>query len=284
MMIESAVAGDGCAQPGRRRDITFTLHHEGDPYMTDNTIQPSPYVWRAEIPRFHDAARSRSGLLTKTTVPRDLTPASLVLPEEFEQETPDSLELRTMVRIPSPIIGAHATSPAILDSRLTRISHRLRLEVLFSVLGEDEHGKPLRGKKTSTNEPPEGTVRRLWVEHEVILRSCVLGPDNIKVPTYIACPGREESFDEYLTRIAIRQRPTCFGMESSEDNESIGEGGDLRERAEEHVDDCTARCLCFYGDEAIKKIISRKSVVSSGPEGSEIKASYRPPARSNVDS
>jgi hypothetical protein len=71
-------------------------------------------------------------------------------------------------------------------------------------------------------------------------------------------------------------------MESSDDSESIGEGGDLRERAEEHVDDCTARCLCFYGDEVISKLISRKTTAPSVEMEEGIKATYIPPMEDEV--
>jgi hypothetical protein len=276
MLVETAVAGDGCAHPGQRRDTSFTLHSEGDPTMTEHGDQSAAYVWRAEIPRFHDAARKRVGPLRMITKARDVQPLPLILPEDVLQESSESFHVHTTARLPSPIIGAHATSPVLLDPRITRIGHHLRLEVLFSVLGQDVQGLPLPTGRVNSYTPPEGAIRRLWVEHEVVLRSCILGPDNTKVPTYNATTSEEESFDEYLRRIDIRQKPKAFDMLSSDASESIGEGGDLRERAEEHVDDCLARCLCFYGDEAIEKIIARKDVMTGEAADSNHKSTYIP--------
>jgi hypothetical protein len=167
--------------------------------------------------------------------------------------------LQTSTRLPSPIIGCHATSPVLLDPTITRITHKLRLEVVFSVLGEDEHGEPLVGKpsKSRNYKPPEGARRRLWVEHPVVLRCCVLGPDNTKVPAYDEATQSEESFHDYLDRVDIRKTPKSFDMQSTDQGREVGEGGDLRDRVEEHAADCVARCLCFYGDRAVFDLVNR---------------------------
>jgi hypothetical protein len=147
--------------------------------------------------------------------------------------------------------------------------------VLFSVLGEDEKGSPLildKSAKKKNPAPPEGTLRRLWVEHPVIFRCCVLGPENTKVPAYDEALRAEESFQQYLERVDIRKTPKAFAMQSTDQGMIVGEGGDLRERVEEHVADCVARCLCFYGDGPVFDLIKRKSDPVKPAE--QVKAAY----------
>lgn len=257
LLGERAVAGDGCLRPGAQHDTWFTLYSTEDEKR--KPAKEPQHVWRAEVPRVYDATR-RTPLL-KWSRPRDVAPAPKVLPPEMRSPTPQSLILQTTTRLPSPIIGSHATSPVLLDPRITRITHRLRSEIVFSVLGEDENGKPIveKSSKSRKQTPPEGTRRRLWVEHPVVLRCCVLGPDNTKVPVYDEATRSEESFHDYLNRVNIRKTPKSFGMQSTDQGRDVGEGGDLRQRVEEHAADCVARCLCFYGDDAIFELIKRKA-------------------------
>jgi hypothetical protein len=253
---ERAVAGDGCPRPGLQHDTWFTLYTTDD--ETDNSTPQSRYVWRAEVPRVYDATR-RTPLL-KWSRPQETAPTPLVLPPEMKSSAPQSLTLQTSTRLPSPIIGCHATSPVLLDPTITRITHKLRLEVVFSVLGEDEQGEPLviKSSKSRGPKPPEGAKRRLWVEHPVVLRCCILGPDNTKVPAYDQATQSEESFHDYLDRVGIRKTPKSFDMQSTDQGRDVGEGGDLRERVEEHAADCVARCLCFYGDKAVFELVKRE--------------------------
>lgn len=267
---ERAIAGDGCLHPGQPNDTWFTLFSRGDEdFVLSRTSQ---HVWRAEAPRIYDA--SRRAARWKRSRPLEIAPLPLILSSNLKSPTPNSLQLQASTRLPSPIIGCHATSPVLLDPRITRITHRLRLEVVFSVLGENEKGEPLAGDRKSkfNKTPPEGTRRRLWVEHPVVLRCCVLGPDNTKVPTYGESSDTEESFHDYLARVDIRKTPKAFDMQSSNQGTNIGEGGDLRERVEEHAADCVARCLCFYGDRPVFDLVKRKTAPVT--QNDPIKAAY----------
>lgn len=263
-MAELTTAGEGCVRPGAKDEIWFSLLTIGSPdahrqHSTGN-------LWRGGVPASYDRLASSSGGKQRSKERKDSAPDSgpIVHPDVADESasTPamDAFQLHKQCRLPSPIVGIHASTPRLLDPRLSRVTHRIRVEVLFSVLGQDEKNEPLPVPKTG--KMAEGTVRRLWVDHEVALRVCMLGPDATLVPPYEAVT---ESFQAYLSRIEIRRNPQDFTIANSKGRIDLGEGtNDLRERTEEHIDDCQARCLCFYGDNAIYELVSKRLGTGAG--------------------
>lgn len=305
-IAEVTVAGNGCHIPGARDEVWFTMFSLGnmDP---DASIDPKRtgqqhdegWVWRGGVPASYDrlssssvpSSGSGSGLFsrsksmfkskkedTQTEIDTIGPPVAQYHPSIVDTATDETFTLRTQCRLPSPIVGIHASTPTLIDPRISRVTHRLRVDVLFSVLGEDESSNPLPNPTRSAC-PPEGTVRRLWVEHAVTLRVCMLTPDSTIIPPYHSLSQSTESLTDYLARIQIRQKPSAFTVPNSRGGRvDLGEGSnDLRERTEEHIDDCQARCLCFYGDNAVFDLIAKKGdgVISAPQEdGDGIKAVY----------
>lgn len=305
-MAELSIAGDGCAEPGKRDETWFSLFTIGnpDPDAKISSTAEDARVWRGGIPASYDrlsASASASAATSSSTSriqrwkgknrdrgrleqpPSDTGPVyhpDLVDPTM----TPlgDSFVLKRQCRLPSPIVGVHSSTPTLLDPRISRVTHRLRVEVLFSVLGLDEHDNPLpvpKSKDKPIQSLAEGTTRRLWVEHAIPLRGCMLGPDSTITPTYDSLPANQsqaESFGDYLARIQIRKEPSAFTVPNSRGRIDLGEGSnDLRERTEEHIDDCQARCLCFYGDNAIYALIARKDRAQSQGDQGGVKSTYK---------
>ena len=294
-MAELSIAGNGCAEPGKRDETWFSLFSIGDS-DPDTLLTPTSEgsegtrVWRGGIPASYDRLSTTTVSSTSRLQrwkgkgrdrleqpPSDTGPVyhpDLVYPNMTALG--DSFILKRQCRLPSPIVGIHSSTPALLDPRISRVTHRLRVEVLFSVLGLDEHDNPLPPSKPKSNSPVEGTTRRLWVEHAITLRGCMLGPDSTITPSYDAANQiHEESFHDYLARIQIRKEPAAFTVPNNRGRIDLGEGSnDLRERTEEHIDDCQARCLCFYGDNAVYDLIARKDAVEDIEDQGGVKAVY----------
>lgn len=301
-MAELSIAGDGCAEPGKRDETWFSLFTIGnpDPDARITSTAEDARVWRGGVPASYDRLSGSAAISSSTSrlqrwkgknrdrdrleqPPSDTGP--IYHPDLIEPTmTPlgDSFALKRQCRLPSPIVGIHSSTPTLLDPRISRVTHRLRVEVLFSVLGLDEHDNPLplpKSKDKHSQSPAEGTTRRLWVEHAIPLRVCMLGPDSTITPTYDSLPANQaqaESFHDYLARIQIRKEPSAFTVPNNRGRIDLGEGSnDLRERTEEHIDDCQARCLCFYGDNAIYALIAKKDRVQPQEDQGGVKSTYQ---------
>jgi hypothetical protein len=176
-----------------------------------------------------------------------------------------ALRIRTKARLPTPMNGAVPTSPRLLDNRLSRVTHHLRIETFYSVLGEDVSGVALpMDYKSKDGRPQEGTIRRTWVDHEVTIGACCITPENILVPTYSASAipvttiastqGRQQTRtkaeDFSMPKTCAHTITTEQGRRVSEQHETSG--ADL---FVSHAQVNDSRCLCFHDDAAIGEMI-----------------------------
>lgn len=221
-------------------------------------------VWRGEQSRTWDAQPDKKKA-SKSATPKVAGP-QIVVPGVTAG--PTSLRIRTKARLPTPMAGGVASSPKLLDNRLARTVHRLRIETFFSVLGEDESGRPLSPDPKSKNgKPREGTMRRTWVDHDVIIGSCCITPENVLVPTYSAAPDRVLGEAQQRAKIQARSALASFemaksctnlikstsGNRTSERNERLPV--DAKERLARHSCETGSRCLCFHGDAVMAEMI-----------------------------
>jgi hypothetical protein len=176
-----------------------------------------------------------------------------------------SLRIRTKARLPTPMNGASPTSPRLLDNRLSRVTHHLRVETFYSVLGEDASGDTLAvDPKSKDGRPQEGTIRRTWVDHEVIIGACCITPENILVPTYstssttVAATALGESRQRTKGTLEDFAMPkTCTHTITTERGRRVSEQGtsDSEARLINHAQANEFRCLCFHDDIAIAEMI-----------------------------
>jgi len=176
-----------------------------------------------------------------------------------------ALRVRTKARLPTPMNGAVPTSPRLLDNRLSRVTHHLRIETFYSVLGEDVSGAALPvDSKSKDGRPLEGTIRRTWVDHEVIIGACCITPENILVPTYSASASPPATMRSAEGRQQIRTKAEEFSMPKSCSHTITAERG---RRVSEQPETCDgnrlashaltndSRCLCFHDDGTISEMI-----------------------------
>jgi hypothetical protein len=176
-----------------------------------------------------------------------------------------AFRIRTKARLPTPMNGAVPTSPRLLDNRLSRVTHHLRIETFYSVLGEDVSGTALPvDSKSKDGRPQEGTIRRTWVDHEVTIGACCITPENILVPTYSASAipatiiastqGRQQTRtkaeDFSMPKTCTHAITTERGRRVSEQHETSG--ADL---FVSHAQMNDSRCLCFHDDTTIAEMI-----------------------------
>jgi hypothetical protein len=176
-----------------------------------------------------------------------------------------AFRIRTKARLPTPMNGAVPTSPRLLDNRLSRVAHHLRIETFYSVLGEDVSGAALPvDSKSKDGRPQEGTIRRTWVDHEVTVGACCITPENILVPTYSASvipttsiattEGRQQS----RTRAEDFSMPkTCTHTITTERGRRVSEQHETSDgiRLLSHAQVNASRCLCFHDDTTVGEMI-----------------------------
>lgn len=177
-----------------------------------------------------------------------------------------SIRIRTKARLPTPMNGAVPTSPRLLDNRLARVTHHLRVETFFSVLGEDASGASLpMDTKAKDGRPQEGTIRRTWVDHEVTIGACCITPENILVPTYSPSAVPTTNSTSGLAQQITSSKLEDFTMPKTCTHTIITERGRrTSERAEpadgparlaSHAELNDSRCLCFHDDVTIGEMI-----------------------------
>lgn len=249
---------------GDTEEEIFTLFSRGDDRVADGHIKTDNHVWRGEEPRTWDAQPAKPAKSSKTT-PRTAVPQASL---HGVVAGSSSLRIRSKVRLPTPVAGAVASSPKLLDNRLARTIHRLRIETFFSVLGEDESGRPLSpDPKAKNGKPREGTLRRTWVDHDVTIGSCCITPENVLVPTYTSSPDRALGEAQQRAKIQARTALSSFEMlrscthtvktvsatRTSERSERLPADGATR--LTRHACETDSRCLCFHGDAVVAGMI-----------------------------
>jgi hypothetical protein len=176
-----------------------------------------------------------------------------------------AFRIRTKARLPTPMNGAVPTSPRLLDNRLSRVTHHLRIETFYSVLGEDVSGTALPvDSKSKDGRPQEGTIRRTWVDHEVTIGACCITPENILVPTYSASAIPATTIASTQGRQQTTTKTEDFSMpKTCTHTITTGQGRRVSEQHETFDSDLLAshaqmndsRCLCFHDDAAIGEMI-----------------------------
>ena len=244
------------AANGDQEDTVFTLFARG-------SSSDGQHVWRGEVARSWDAQISKAKF-GKGTPMGPVPQASLL----GVATGPSSLRIRTKARLPTPINGAVPTSPRLLDNRLARVTHRIRIEAFYSVLGEDASGSALPiNPKSKDGRPQEGTIRRTWVDHEVVIGACCITPENILVPTYtpsMAIPAESvqsrlntesrtnlESFDMLSTSTQAIQRTEVFRFTETRQSPPL----ESRELLARHAHANGSRCLCFQPDSVVAELV-----------------------------
>lgn len=81
----------------------------------------------------------------------------------------------TNVRLPKDDIARPSTPPGVVTP--ITVSHKLVLEVFFSVYGQDHHGRPLKS-------PGPGGLRMLRVSRPTMIPSCHMIPPILDLPSY----------------------------------------------------------------------------------------------------
>jgi hypothetical protein len=240
------------AANSNKEEAVFTLFSRG-------TSSEGDHVWRGEVARSWDAQaqKSKSGRKTMGPVPQASLPGVVV--------EASGLRIRTKARLPTPMNGAVPTSPRLLDNRLSRVTHHLRIETFYSVLGEDVSGAALPiDPKSKDGRPQEGTIRRTWVDHEVIIGACCITPENILVPTYSASTTPTTTITPAEGRQQDRTKAEGFSMPktcthtiTTEQGRRVSEQHEISnaDRLASHAQMNDSRCLCFHDDATIAEMI-----------------------------
>jgi hypothetical protein len=239
------------AANGNKEEAVFTLFSRG-------TSSEGEHVWRGEVARSWDAQaqKSKSGRKIMGPVPQASLSGVVV--------RGSTLRIRTKARLPTPMNGAVPTSPRLLDNRLSRVTHHLRIETFYSVLGEDVSGTALPvDSKSKDGRPQEGTIRRTWVDHEVIIGACCITPENILVPTYSTLATPTTPIASAGGRQQTRTKAEDFSMPKTCAHTITGPGRRVSEQQgtsgadllASHAQVNDSRCLCFHDDATIAEMI-----------------------------
>ena len=96
--------------------------------------------------------------------------------------TTSTMRLHKRLRLPSEVHGASASSIA-LSPVLARVNHRFEVDVIYSILGQDQLGKPLQSTPGSDGE---GALRLAKAIVEVGIAACTITPSIIQPPSYLS--------------------------------------------------------------------------------------------------
>ena len=133
---------------------------------------------------------------------------------------------------------------------INETEHHLRFEMWFSVLREDERGRPLSGSAQGA-ELREGTIRRVWVDRNVYVMDCNASPLNIIVPNYTSSTTVDEDA-EARRASASKSISTAFKIPRHSKQKALGKpdrderaGGSVLEHVEKHRAETDGLCMCF---------------------------------------
>lgn len=100
------------------------------------------------------------------------------------------MSLNRRLRLPSEINSA-CPSSIISSPVLARVTHRIEVDVIYSVLGQDRLGRAL--ESCAGSEVVEGELRLSRAIVEVGLLACTITPSIIRPPSYFVPSSREIS-------------------------------------------------------------------------------------------
>lgn len=163
----------------------YVLHSEGvDHYVTSQGfgVRPGMYLWRGEAGRNIDRTHEPQQPHDEEYLDEYKLDHHALPEHDGILRTTSSLRLNRSVRLPSELQDAHPTS-STLAPVLARISHRVAVNIIYSVLGQDASGKPIKGSQ-SNGSLYEGAMRQVTLVFEVGLMPCVVVPSTIRPPVY----------------------------------------------------------------------------------------------------
>lgn len=217
---------------------SFQLHSFGIPWPFMHT-RPRPYrgsyVWRGA-----EAAKYTSDRLTLGDLRAD-------------RNCDDGFGLSTTLTLPSPIIGAMATSTSC-DPAFSTISHHLDVKFTYSILDQGTGGTSLA--RSADQEPQEGSIRTWTLEKALVVHSDLSSATATAAPPYASAGATthhcivEPIMDLKSTKAA---RLTSLGslrktyMRPVRMNEN-----DLRTRTKRHWDETGGLCACFDQSDTCK--------------------------------
>ena len=105
---------------------------------------------------------------------------------KLTERTTSALRLHRRIRLPSEINNAHHSTSTLVPV-FAKVSHRLVVDIIYSILGQDELGRRRQSAISSLNkggEDLEGFKRRLTTKFEVDLAACTLTSESIQPPSY----------------------------------------------------------------------------------------------------
>lgn len=163
----------------------YILHREGiDHYITARElgVRAGHYLWRGAAGRDYD--HSHAAAVEEDEEYLDEYKLDHVEPTRHADRmlrTTSSLRIQRVLRLPSELHGAHATS-STLAPVLARVSHRIAVNVLYSILGFDSAGNPLQDDEAGASR--DGGVRKAMLVFEIGLAQCSVVPSVIRPPVY----------------------------------------------------------------------------------------------------
>jgi hypothetical protein len=178
----------------------------------------------------------------------------------------DVYKVKGRARLPSPAIGgiarwAFSTEPPYLSMT----EHDLRLDITYSVLGEDERGEPLppiipAKPKHGFNPTPASTLqpgklRTCFLYHHIYVYDCSASPSNLELPNYQSITPLPPPKYVNVDGITMWDMPGPFRIPRSTSRKVNGEPvkimekrDGLLERVLKHGKDTGGRCLCLLDE------------------------------------
>jgi len=92
-----------------------------------------------------------------------------------------------------------------------------------------------------------------------MMRCCVVGPVDTKFQLTIKSRDPKSLFTIPSIDLTYETTPKAFGIRSTEQRRDVGAGSDLCRRVEEHPANSIVRCLCFYEDQTVFKLIKQNA-------------------------
>ena len=154
----------------------YALLSEGVHSVYTTPGSSSGFLWRGEAGRILDARRTHQN---QEEYVDDAKGDHVEDGAEYVERTISRFRFHRRVRLPSEINGAHHSTSSVLPG-LAAVSHRLTVDVIYSILGQDAIGQ-----KSKTENEAEGSMRRLTTKFEIELPPCTLTPGSVQPPSYI---------------------------------------------------------------------------------------------------
>ena len=209
---------------------SFQLHTSGIPWpFMHNRPRPyrGSYIWRGSEAAEYTSERLGMGDLQADTL------------------GDNGLELSTVLTMPSPIIGAMATTTGC-DPAFATISHHLDITFSYSILGLGSGGHPLSLKD---GEPEEGVVRTWTLEKSLDIHSDLSSATATAAPPYSsAVETTDHCISEPVMDLKSTKayRSTSLGQTRTMWMRPVRmTEKDLRARTQQHWDETGGLCACF---------------------------------------